>query len=125
MRGYFSARTPNSAKCSYGGGLDTRVHSHPVLLNFRERVVYSSFYILSFLLISKLYALTRIIITTTLSFAEWSAVFVDGKMTTALLERLTHHCHILAKTLSRIGHPKAERSGTRFSRHRSWLGEGY
>ena len=43
MRGDFSARTPNSAKCSYGGGLDTRVNGYSVLLGFRKRVVYSSY----------------------------------------------------------------------------------
>jgi DNA replication protein DnaC len=68
---------------------------------------------LLFHLLSKLYERVSVLIMTNLTFAEWSSVFGDANMTKALLDRLTHHCHIVetGNEFYRFSHSSNEARG--------------
>jgi len=44
---------------------------------------------------SELYERAAMIVTTNLNFADWTQIFGEEKLAAALLDRLTHHAHIL------------------------------
>ena len=53
---------------------------------------------LLFDVISAAYERTSVIVTTNLPFEQWTEVLGSQRLTGAVLDRLTHHCHILEAT---------------------------
>jgi DNA replication protein DnaC len=53
---------------------------------------------LLFDVISTAYERTSVIVTTNLPFEQWTEVLGSERLTGAVLERLTHRCHILEAT---------------------------
>ncbi|HLR71683.1 MAG TPA: IS21-like element helper ATPase IstB [Pseudogracilibacillus sp.] len=53
---------------------------------------------LLFQLISDWYERKSLIITSNLEFSQWNKIFVDARLTAALVDRVIHHAHILSFT---------------------------
>ena len=76
--------------------LATLLKHHLVVLDELGFIPFSSIGAqLIFQLCSTLYERVALVVTTNLRFADWTQVFGDEQLTAALLDRLTHHAHIL------------------------------
>lgn len=53
---------------------------------------------LLFQVISECYEKRSLIITTNLEFSKWNGIFYDEKLTSAIIDRLVHHSHLLVHT---------------------------